>query len=419
MIPERQVGEPEPVAPVAASHPQRRGWGALVAISGAAGLGAVLQAFIPRSNGAAAAVGAGSMIVFLVIAWALHARMRRSLVQPEAFAALLATLAAASAAGVLVPQRQPAAFYVATYGDFLGRLLLGARLDDAFHSAWFLSLAGLFCAAIAVSALQRWPPSVQTIGFHLAHLGLLGALVGAASSAAFAVRGRVEVKVGGEEARFVHLDPPGAGPPVPLGFALRLDRVDVERYGSELRVGYYEPAAGGWRLRTSFEPEQGVRHRLPGGGSFVLRAMNPRPPETASVSLTGPDGTERDEILAARAAPLPPAPSAAVGVAPVPFAPGFLVLERRPEELKALRSEVTAIGPGGEKRSAVVAVNSPFHHQGWTFHQASREPGDPGTSGFRVVRHSGAFWVLLGFGVIAAGVATAMYTHPGLRAPRK
>ncbi len=407
MMPERQVPEPEHTPAAPAPSPPRRTREALVAIAAAAGLGAVLQPFVPRGSAWAAAVGVGSTAVFLAIALVLPARVRRSLVQQEGFAALLAAIAVASAAGSVVPQRQREAFYSGTYGDLAARLLLAARLDDAFHSPWFSSLAGLFCAAVVLSALQRWPPSAKNLGFHLAHAGLVVALSGAASSAAFAVRGRVELQVGGEDGRFVHPEPPAAGPPVPLGFALRLDRFDVERYGSELRIGYYETAGDGWRLRASFEPEQGVRHRLPRGGGFVLRALSAGPPATASVAVTGADGSERDEILAAD------------GGSAARTGAGVLVLERRPEEVRTFRSEVSAIDPGGGERSALVEVNSPFHHGGWTFYQASWDPRDPRTSGFQAVRDPGAFWVLLGFAVIAAGVIHALYVHPRLRAARE
>ncbi len=436
MTPERQLAEVELAA--ASAAPTARRWrNGVAATAVAAGLGAILQPFVPRGNAGAAAVGAGSTLLFIAVAAAMPGRARRSLVQQEGFAAVLAAIAVASIAGSLVAQGQAPGFYLGTYGDVVGRLILGARLDDAFHSPWFSSLAGIFCAAVVLSALQRWPPSLRNLGFHLTHLGLLVALAGAALSAAFAVRGRVELRAGGEDARFVHADPPGHGQPAALGFALRLERFDVERYGSELRIGCYERAGEGWRLRATFDPEPGVRHRLPRGGGFVFRALSPGPPPAASVVLSGPDGSERDEILAVgapvalagdtpsrsdpvpsgSASPSPPAPAGGEGRGE--GADVFLVLEKRPDDVKVFRSQVSAVEADGTKESATVEVNAPFRHRGWTFYQTSWDPRDSRVSGFQAVRDPGAFWVLLGFAVIASGVIHVLYVEPRLRATRE
>ncbi|HEU4385045.1 MAG TPA: cytochrome c biogenesis protein ResB [Anaeromyxobacteraceae bacterium] len=93
---------------------------------------------------------------------------------------------------------------------------------------------------------------------------------------------------------------------------------------------------------------------------------------------------------------------------------GALVFERRDDEVKAFRSEVTALA-GETSRKAVVTVNDPFSFGGWTFYQANYDPKDPTYSGFEAVKDPGVSWVFLGFALICAGVAWMFYVEPRLR----
>jgi hypothetical protein len=93
---------------------------------------------------------------------------------------------------------------------------------------------------------------------------------------------------------------------------------------------------------------------------------------------------------------------------------GALVFEHREDEVKAFRSEVTALaGPIREK--AVITVNDPFTFGGWTFYQANYDPRDPTYSGIEAVRDPGVPWVFLGFALISAGVIYMFYLEARLR----
>jgi hypothetical protein len=93
---------------------------------------------------------------------------------------------------------------------------------------------------------------------------------------------------------------------------------------------------------------------------------------------------------------------------------GALVFERREDEVKAFRSEVTALA-GASSQKAVVTVNDPFTFGGWTFYQANYDPKDPSYSGFEAVKDPGVPWVFLGFALISAGVAYMFYVEPRMR----
>ena len=93
---------------------------------------------------------------------------------------------------------------------------------------------------------------------------------------------------------------------------------------------------------------------------------------------------------------------------------GALVFEHRQDEVKAFRSEVTALaGPAREK--AVITVNDPFTFGGWTFYQVNYDPKDPTYSGLEAVRDPGVPWVFLGFALISVGVIYMFYVETRLK----
>lgn len=395
---------PSPLPPSAATA-------ALLAIVLAASAGALLQLAVPCARCAAPFVGAAFAVLYASIAGAVPRPLRRALGAHDAFATILAALAAICALGTLVVQGQGEPFYRVTYGPALAAGILRLGLDDLFHSLWFAALAGVFAGSIVRSAARRWPPSRGSVGFHLSHLGLLVALGGAAASSALAVRGRIDLHAG-EAAREVrpataHRSHDAPARPVPLGFALRLDRFEVERYASGLRVGYYERQGDGWKLRASFEPEVGVLHRLPSGASFHVRTLLGASLPGAVLRLTDEEGGVSDVPLLSGS-----------GSHLVARGAGALVLEPRPAEPRSFRSMVTATGPSGE-RSGAAAVNAPFRHGGWTFYQASYDPADPRFSALEAVRDPGAAWFFAGLVAVAAGVARALLAAAWLRRPRR
>jgi hypothetical protein len=93
---------------------------------------------------------------------------------------------------------------------------------------------------------------------------------------------------------------------------------------------------------------------------------------------------------------------------------GALVFEHREDEVKAFRSEVTALA-GSTREKAVITVNDPFTFGGWTFYQVNYDPKDPTYSGLEAVKDPGVPWVFLGFGLISVGVAWMFYVEPRMR----
>ncbi|MGB8932237.1 MAG: cytochrome c biogenesis protein ResB [Anaeromyxobacteraceae bacterium] len=293
---------------------------AAIALGVAATAGGLLQLAVPPDRTVTAVFGVSVAVIHGVVVDVLPARLRRAFTDQEAFATMLGAIAAVGILGTLVLQGQPASFYRSAWG-VVGGAIVALRVDDLFHSRWFAGMAGVFGGSVILSAAQRWPPTLRNLGYHLSHLGLLVAVCGGAASSALAVRGRIDLRAGEAAGAVEVRGPDGSARVLPLGFELRLDRFEVERYGT------------------------------------------------------------------------PPVP----------------------EEVRAFRSTVSALGPSGVQ-GAALEVNSPLRHGGWTFYQVGYDPRDPRYSGIEAVRDPGAAWVFVGFALVAGGVIQLLYVESRRRA---
>ena len=202
---------------------------------------------------------------------------------------LLLSLAAASVAGTLLPQKEHVSVYVQQFGETGARLLLGLRLDDMYHAPWFVLLLALLAANLVICSLNRLPltlklmakepeaelkrtrPAQETLtlagapethvaraeaalrqavgaaargrddqatvlfaekgawsrlGVYLVHLSVLIIMAGAIVGNIWGFAGFININQG---ATADHLDLDD-GRELPLGFALRLDKFTVEFY---------------------------------------------------------------------------------------------------------------------------------------------------------------------------------------------
>lgn len=70
---------------------------------------------------------------------------------------LLVLLAGTCALGSTLAQGQSYDWYAAQYGERAAGLIMALRLDDAFHSGWFLGLTGVLCLNLILCNLIRLP----------------------------------------------------------------------------------------------------------------------------------------------------------------------------------------------------------------------------------------------------------------------
>lgn len=76
---------------------------------------------------------------------------------------LLVLLAAACALSSTVTQGQNYDYYAAQYGERTAGLILALRLDDAFHSWWFIGLSAFLCLNLLCCNLIRLPALLKRI----------------------------------------------------------------------------------------------------------------------------------------------------------------------------------------------------------------------------------------------------------------
>ena len=75
--------------------------------------------------------------------------------------ALLLILALACAAASLIPQNQTYEWYSQRYSDRTAALIMALRLDDAFHSAWFIAITAFLCVNLLLCNLLRLPQLIR------------------------------------------------------------------------------------------------------------------------------------------------------------------------------------------------------------------------------------------------------------------
>ena len=74
---------------------------------------------------------------------------------------LLVVLAAACSVGSLVTQGQTYDWYAQRYSERTAALIVALRLDDAFHSVWFIVITGFLCLNLVLCNLTRLPQLIR------------------------------------------------------------------------------------------------------------------------------------------------------------------------------------------------------------------------------------------------------------------
>jgi len=72
---------------------------------------------------------------------------------------LFLILAFISIFGTIIPQGEPSQFYFMKYGPSLGKIILFLKLDDAYHSWWYIGTLFLFLANLIACSIKRFPIS--------------------------------------------------------------------------------------------------------------------------------------------------------------------------------------------------------------------------------------------------------------------
>jgi len=187
---------------------------------------------------------AGMAVLAALGAWALW-RARRTILETLTSsrfgAAILSAIAVATALGTFVTQKATdkdlEQYYGTAAADWIDRLFLA----ETFHSFWFSGLLALLVLALLLAVLRRPFWLVGQWGFLLGHGGMIMVVVGASIGSRWGVHGMLALHKGQQRDIVSRSeeegDPQG---PMRLGFALRLDAFEVEKYPDELRFCLYQ-----------------------------------------------------------------------------------------------------------------------------------------------------------------------------------
>ncbi|MBI5545882.1 MAG: cytochrome c biogenesis protein ResB [Deltaproteobacteria bacterium] len=246
-------------------------------VGGLIAFGALVQQFVAAGPVAVVVYTTLMSVALIATSHLMRGRLLDAMSGFRLAAVVLAFLAAASALGTLVLQNRPAGLYQEKFGA-IGRGILALRLDDLFHSLWFGGLVALLNAGLVTSALRRWPVTRRNLGFFMVHVGILVTLAGSAVSAVFGIKGKVDLRLG-QTASTVMVTKAGlpTEPELPLGASVQLTKFDVDRWADVPRISLYMPRkkGTGFELKTTFENEVALSHRLPQGDSFRIKAYYP------------------------------------------------------------------------------------------------------------------------------------------------
>jgi len=73
---------------------------------------------------------------------------------------LFLVLAGVSILGTIIPQGMPPQYYFHKYGD-LGNLIVKFRIDDMYHSSWYLFLLGVFLLNLILCSVKHFPITLK------------------------------------------------------------------------------------------------------------------------------------------------------------------------------------------------------------------------------------------------------------------
>lgn len=79
---------------------------------------------------------------------------------------VLITLAVVSIFGTVIEQNLPVETYLSAYGPKWTRVILTVRINDMYHTWWFMSLLALLALNIIVCTFERFPPKWRSLLNH-------------------------------------------------------------------------------------------------------------------------------------------------------------------------------------------------------------------------------------------------------------
>jgi hypothetical protein len=242
------------------------------------------QKIISSPWGQGAAVLAAALLGF--IAWSFRRPLYKTLTSLPFAVALLLAIVVATGLGTLLIQSLSLDELRGAYGQTFARVLIALSLNDIFHSLWFGGFLVLLGLALVLVALKKrmWRPARW--GQLVAHLGVVVIIIGGLIGFFIGQKGMLDLHQGQTSDQVKSMRPGGEIFSLP-GFAVNLDKFEVERYNSEYRVFLYARSGDSYEIVRSYGVDELKDWTKSGDGSFELR-----------VAKTYPDFQLRTELKA-------------------------------------------------------------------------------------------------------------------------
>lgn len=216
---------------------------------------------------------AGAALVLLLIKRGRQAYFYLSTVQAGVLT--MGALLVCTVLGTVILQDLPPQDFARRYGALAKPLqLLG--LTDVFHAWFFRALAGVIALASGVSILRRRHSLLKwrNLGILAAHVSVLVVLGGALAGSIYGAKGMIHLQVGESADRFDLKPKVGqshqSGGVHQLGFAVRLDKFELDRHAQEFNFyTYARDDKGEFKMISSDKPRKGALVGQPAPGSAV------------------------------------------------------------------------------------------------------------------------------------------------------
>ncbi|MBI2930372.1 MAG: cytochrome c biogenesis protein ResB [Planctomycetes bacterium] len=231
----------------------RAGMGHLAVLLGAAVLGAVLSVVWPG----------------------LH----RWLTSIPFAVALLGAVLVLTAFGTFVLQGAPPEELVKRYGSAAAEMMTFLSLDDVFHSGAYRALLGVLALALTLVTIKRKAWRLPEWGFLVLHLGVVAVLVGGLIGSFKGLRGFIDIHEGQvvDSIQLTNRDGTPQNEQRPLGFGLRLDKFEIERYPLEYRFLVYAAEHGEYAVIASHSMKDAARWTPIGDSGEEFRLVKAYP----------------------------------------------------------------------------------------------------------------------------------------------
>ncbi len=350
----------------------------------------------------------------------LPARLWRKLRSLRFALVLMVLIAVVCVVGTLVKQEpyEPNEA-IDQYGKQLGLLVGLLGLHQLYHTWWFLALLLLFALSAVACALRRLRLRLRTLGSAVVHFSIVFIVAGAIVRALVGVEGLVEIAEGKAADSF-----PAQHGPVALGFRLRLDDFEIERYEGHtdvllvlsdngrqpksipVHVGKVVPLGPDG---TTVEILRTVAHFVYSIEDKKVISASDQPVNPAvRVRVRGPAG-ESTRWLFARFPDSPHGHGNGNGAKGGPQL--RYVWQQAP--VKTYASHVSVLDEqGGELRRATILVNQPLKVGRFTFYQSGYDTRTERSTVLEVVYDPGVSLVFVGFVLMPLGIAYVFYIQP-------